>query len=78
VIQLLELATLCCTGHSSIAEIKCKASILTFRVAKDIVTMSGRFFPLKNAVMNYINECFLDSADKSFLAKPADEENDGE
>jgi len=78
VIQLLELATLCCTGHSSIAEIKCKASILTFRVAKDIVLMSKSFFPLKMAVMDYINECFLDSADKSFLAKPAEDDKEGD
>jgi hypothetical protein len=30
------------------------------------------------AVMDYINECFLDSADKSFLAKPAEDEKDGD
>ena len=28
--------------------------------------------------MNYVNQCFLDSDDQAFLAKPSDEENEGD
>ena len=64
VIQLLELATLCCTGKSIIAEKKCVESILSFAVAGHFVKYAtvlemdekhSTFWPLKIAVMEYIN-----------------------
>ena len=75
---MLELVTMCCEGKSTISEKKSQESILSFSVATQIMMMAESFWPLKIAVMNYINHCFLDSADKSFLAKPSEEDNEGD
>ena len=51
---------------------------MSFSVAFQIIKMADQFWPLKIAVMNYINQCYLDCGDKKFLAKPTEEENEGD
>ena len=70
VIQLLQLVTLCCSGKSDFAEKKCKESILNFKVAVNIISMSRDFWPLKIAVFEYITNAYMDSNDPSFMGKP--------
>ena len=76
VIQLFELTTICVLGKADIAELKCKEKILSFAAAINLLTMSGQFFPLKKAILNYVTECFMDSDDPDFLKKPNKEEAD--
>ena len=76
VIQLLQLVTLSCTGKSDFAEKKCKESILNFKVAVNIISMSRDFWPLKIAVFDYITNAYMDSNDPSFMGKPDDNGTD--
>ena len=70
VIQLLRLITLCCEGKSDVAEKKAKESVLSFKVAANIIQMSGDFWPLKIAIINYVQHCYIDSEDPTFMQQP--------
>lgn len=70
VIQLLKLVTLCCDGKSDFSEMKCKESILNFKVAANIISLAGDLWPLKIAIFDYIINAYLDSHDPEFMKKP--------
>lgn len=75
VIQLLQLVTLCCDGKSDFAEMKCKESILNFKIAASIIKLAGDLWPLKIAIFDYIINAYMDSHDPEFMKKP--EADDG-
>jgi len=71
VIQELKLIRLCCEGASEAAEFKVREHVLNWEVAQRILGMCKDLWPLKIAILDYVNHAFLDSSDKDFLSRKA-------
>lgn len=55
VIQLLTQVSLCCQGKNEISEKLSQDYILSFLVSGRIIVKCGHFWPLKIAILEYIN-----------------------
>lgn len=61
--------TLCCEGKSDIAERKCHSDIINMQVAYDLYQSSGRFWPIKSSLVNYVAHCYLDSSNTEIFSE---------
>ena len=85
IIQLVQLVQVCCQGKSEIAEAYTKQFILPFAVCAATIIQARDFWPVKVALLKYVYDAFMDTADASFLQPPkgddsfaADDANGGE
>ena len=62
VIMCIKLLSICCEGKSDLAELKCHAEIINLQTASQLYKSSGRNWPFKQAILNYITHVYLDSA----------------
>ena len=66
----IKLLSLCCEGKSDLAEVKCHAEIINLKTACVLYESSGRNWPFKQVILNYITHCYLDSANQ-YLFSPS-------
>ena len=64
----IDLMALCCEGKSEQAEKRCHSDIINMKVAAHLYQSSGRFWPMKNCLVNYVNQCYLDSSNDDLFS----------
>ena len=67
VIVCLNLMSLCCEGNSDLAEIKCQNDIMDMSVSVGLYKETGKFWPFKSAIVSYVTNLYLDSANSSLF-----------
>ena len=75
VIVCLNLMSLCCEGNSDLAEIKCQNDIMDMSVSVGLYKETGKFWPFKSAIVSYVTNLYLDSANSSLFNTKVNQAN---
>ena len=68
IIVCMNLLSVCCEGKSDVAETRCQTYIMNLQTATLIYKFSGRLFPFKQIIVQYVADCYLDTSNPALFS----------